>query len=154
MSIKQRIEKISQYFKEMQITNANGNQVIYIVVSFPRNWIIDENIESKFGVTVLHGNEPSEYYFSTDIDSGEEVLFDAIDYNIEKMQEAIERAQLLSTKTRELKSLFENENISIESLRTLTFQYDNMPIVSNENILITKSQDNENDDNKNSKNKK
>lgn len=152
MGIKQRIEKISQYFKEMQITNVDGNQVIYVVVSFPRNWIIDENIESKFGITVLHGNEPSEYYFSTDIDSGEEVLFDAIDYNIEKMQEAIERAQLLSNKTRELKSLFENENISIESLRTLTFQYDSTPI-NDENIIITKSS-NEKEEFETKKNKK
>lgn len=154
MNIKQRIEKISQYFKEMQITTVDGKQVIYVVVSFPRNWIIDENIENKFGITVSRGVDISEYYFCTDIDSGEDVLFDAIDYNIEKMQEAIERAQLLSNKTRELKSLFENENISIESLRTLTFQYENMPIIPNDNILITKSQDNENDDNKNSKNKK
>lgn len=155
MGIKQRIEKISQYFKEMQITTVEGKQVIYVVVNFPRNWIIDENIESKFGIAVLRGNEPSEYYFSTDIDSGEEVLFDAIDYNIEKMQEAIERAQLLSIKTRELKSLFENENISIESLRTLTFQYETNPI--NDEIIITKIAENKEEtekENKNSKNKK
>lgn len=154
MNIKQRIEKISQYFKEMQITTVDGKQVIYVVVSFPRNWIIDENIEKKFGIAVSRGVDISEYYFCTDIDSGEDVLFDAIDYNIEKMQEAIERAQLLSNKTKELKSLFENENISIESLRTLTFQYENMPIIPNDNILITKSQDNEADNNKSSKNKK
>jgi hypothetical protein len=40
------------------------------------------------------------------------------------MKEAIERAQLLSKKTTELKALFENEEISIEQLRTLTFNYD------------------------------
>ena len=125
MEIKDRIKKISKYFKEMQITTVNdGSQVIYVVVSFPNGWIIDDDVEKKFGVTVSQGTNIREYYFCTDIESGEQILFDAIDYNIEKMKEAIERAQLLSKKTTELKSLFENENITIEELRTLKFSYD------------------------------
>jgi hypothetical protein len=144
MNIKQRIENIKQYFKEMQITTVGDQQVIYVVVNFPRNWIIDENIESKFGIKVAQGTNVTEYYFCTDIDSGEDVLFDAIDYNIEKMKEAIERAQLLSLKTKELKSIFENENISIEKLRTLKFAYDDdVNSLQNEfsEILITKAQE-------------
>ena len=105
------------------VTTDDGTQVIYVVVRFPYNWIIDDDLEKKFGVTVAQGSNAEEYYFCTDIDSGEQVLFDAIDYNIEKMKEAIERAQLLSKKTTELKSLFENENITIEELRTLKFTY-------------------------------
>ena len=142
MTIKERIEKISQYFKEMQITTVNGKQVIYVVVSFPRNWIIDENIEEKFGIVVSQGTNMTDYYFCTDIDSGEEVLFDAIDYNIEKMKEAIERAQLLSIKTKELKSLFEDESITIEELRSLTISLGNSNNLEKEfsDILITQKQ--------------
>ncbi len=124
MDIKDRIKNISKYFRQMQITTVDdGSQVIYVVVSFPHGWIIDEDLEKKFGVTVSQGTNINEYYFCTDIESGEQVLFDAIEYNIDRMKEAIERAQLLSKKTTELKSLFENENITIEELRTLKFDY-------------------------------
>lgn len=154
MDIKDRIKKLGKYFQGMQIvTTDDGSQVIYVVVKFPYNWIIDDELEKKFGVTVAQGNSAEEYYFCTDIDSGEQVLFDAIDYNIDKMKEAIERAQLLSRKTSELKALFENENVTIEELRTLKFTYDK---VQNEiaPIALTKSQKKENEKNKEEKKQK
>lgn len=126
MDIKDRIKKLGKYFQGMQIvTTDDGSQVIYVIVRFPYNWIIDDDIEKKFGVTVAQGSNAEEYYFCTDIETGEQVLFDAIEYNIDKMKEAIERAQLLSRKTNELKLIFENENVTIEELRTLKFVYDN-----------------------------
>ena len=140
MDIKDRIKSISKYFKQMQITTVDdGSQVIYVVVSFPHGWIIDEDLEKKFGVTVSQGTNINEYYFCTDIESGEQVLFDAIDYNIDRMKEAIERAQLLSKKTTELKSLFEDENITIEELRTLKFDYKSK---NQDSSLIMPKQDN------------
>ena len=39
------------------------------------------------------------------------------------MKEAIERAQLLSEKTKELKQLFENESITLSQLRNLKITY-------------------------------
>ena len=45
------------------------------------------------------------------------------------MKEAIERAQLLSEKTKTLKELFEDESISILQLRNLKFVYDEGTIV-------------------------
>lgn len=126
MNIKDRIKKLGKYFQGMQIvTTDDGSQVIYVIVRFPYNWIIDDDIEKKFGVTVAQGSSAEEYYFCTDIETGEQVLFDAIEYNIDKMKEAIERTQLLSRKTNELKSIFEDENVTIEELRTLKFVYDN-----------------------------
>lgn len=151
MDIKDRIKKLGKYFQGMQIvTTDDGTQVIYVIVKFPYNWIIDDELEKKFGVTVAQGNSAEEYYFCTDIDSGEQVLFDAIDYNIDKMKEAIERAQLLSRKTSELKALFENENVTIEELRTLKFTYDK---VQNEisPITLTKTSKKENEKNKDEK---
>ena len=37
MEIKDRIKKLAPYFKEMQIVTIDGEQVIYIVVSFPKD---------------------------------------------------------------------------------------------------------------------
>lgn len=138
MDIKDRIKKISQYFKGMQVTNTDdGTQVIYVIVAFPHGWIIDDELEKKFDISIMQNG--GEYYFCTDIDSGEQKLFDAIDYNIDKMKEAIERAQLLSRKTTELKRLFEDENITIEELRTLEFKYDKSFHETITAITMTKS---------------
>ncbi len=122
MEIKDRIAKLGSIFKEMQITNVDGAQIIYVVVSFPQNWIIDDDIEEKFNVTVRNNpSVPGEYYFIAEISVGETPLFDAIEYNINKMKAAIERSTLLNEKMKELRDIFEDESITIEELRTLKF---------------------------------
>lgn len=123
MSIKDRINNIKEYFKEMQVVTIEGEQIIYVIVEFPNGWIIESDIEEKFDVVVERGETPTEYYFSADIETGEHIIFDAIDYNITKMKAAIERAQLLRQKTIELKEIFEDENVSLDELRNLTFVY-------------------------------
>lgn len=143
MGIKNRIKKIETYFKEMQIVTIEGKQIIYVIVNFPYGWVIDEDIENKFNVTVSAGEYNGEFYFCSEIDNGEEIVFDAIEYNIEKMKEAIERAQLLSEKTKELKRIFENEEISIAQLRTLKISFE-----KNDEIVLPKKKDkNENKNN-------
>lgn len=123
MNIKERIKNIKEYFKEMQIVTIEDEQIIYVVVKFPHGWVIDSDVELKYNVTVEEGNAPNEYYFSTDIESGENVIFDAIEYNVEKMKDAIERAQLLKQKMIELKNIFENDEITLDELRHLKFSY-------------------------------
>lgn len=130
MGIKERISKIGAYFKEMQIVTIDGGkQVIYVVVSFPHGWVIDDEIEEKFDVTVSSGDILGEYYFCVEMEVGEEKVFDAIEYNIEKMKEAIERAQLLSEKTKELRLMFEDESITLTQLRNLKIVLDSQPEV-------------------------
>lgn len=129
MSIAERIKKIEPYFKEMQIITVEKEPVIYVVVDFPYGWVIDEELESKFNISISKGEYNGEFYFCSEIKNGEEIVFDAIEYNIEKMKEAIERAQLLSEKTKTLKELFEDESISILQLRNLKFVYDEDTIV-------------------------
>lgn len=147
MGIKERINKIATYFKEMQIVTLNdGKQVIYVIVAFPNGWVIDEDIEKKFDVTVQRGEYAGEYFFCGEIDNGEGIVFDAIEYNIEKMKEAIERAQLLSEKTLELRRLFEDESISIEKLRTLKIVYD-----ESSEIIVPKKIEKENKETKEDK---
>lgn len=136
MLIKERIEKIKEYFKEMQIVTIDGEQIIYVIVSFPYGWVIDETIETKFEVTVQEGEYPTEFYFATNIDNGENKVFDAIEFNIEKMKDAIERAQLLKTKIAELKDIFQNENIKLDELRSLNFTWDKQAEIFDDNILI------------------
>lgn len=135
MDISNRIKKLGKYFSEMQIVEHDGVQVIYVVVVFPSRWIIDEEYATSKGVTIMQGDMPGQYYFCTDLDTGEEAIFDVIDDNIDKMKEAIERAQLLKTKTKELTDLFENEDIKIEKLRTIKFMFDEEP----EEIIVTKA---------------
>lgn len=129
MNIKERIKKISEYFKEMQVIDVDGVQTIYVVVKFPNGWKIDNTLEEKYKTIVEVGNEPNEFYFFTELEN-EENVFNAIEYNIEKMKDAIERATLLKQKINELKELFQDESISIQTLRTLNFKMENEIITS------------------------
>ena len=142
MDISNRIKKLGKYFNEMQIVEESGVQVIYVVVNFPSRWIIDEDYAKSKGVTVMQG-DAGQYFFCTELETGEEAVFDVIDDNIDKMREAIERAQLLTTKTKELKELFENEDIKIEKLRTIKFTFDEP-----EEIIVPKNKGKDKDKNK------
>jgi len=123
-NIKDRIEKIKEYFKGMRVDTDNGENAIYIIVQFPPKWIVDNTIEEKYGINVIQGNEyPGQFYFCAEMEVGFDVLFDAIEYSIDKMLTAQERARLLKEKAEELKELFIDETIPIEALRTLTFTY-------------------------------
>ena len=82
MSIAERIKKIEPYFKEMQIVTVEKEPVIYVVVEFPYGWVIDEELESKFNITISTGEYNGEFYFCSEIKNGEENVFDAIEYNI------------------------------------------------------------------------
>lgn len=136
MELSERIKKVGEYFKEMQIVTVEGKQIIYVVVNFPKGWVIDEDIEEKFGVSVAPGTDAGDYYFCAEIEIGEGKVFDAIDYNIEKMKAAIERAQLLGAKTKELREIFEDETVSLDELRTLKFVYG--ALESKEEMIVPK----------------
>jgi len=124
MDVKDRIENVKQYFKGMQVENLEGANIIYVIVQFPPRWIVDEDIKNKFGVSVVQGQDyPGQFYFCAEMEKGFDVVFDAIEYNIEKMLTAQERASLLKQKVQELQSLFMDESIPIESLRTLDYTY-------------------------------
>ena len=121
--IKDRIKQIKPYFNGMQVENVEGEQVIYVVVSFPKKWFIVEGIEEKFDVVVEKGTYEGDYIFITELGKGFDVLFDAIDYNVNEMKIAQERAELLQQKIFELKELFTSEDIPIDALRKLEFSY-------------------------------
>lgn len=122
--IKQRIEKIKQYFAGMQVEDLGGQQVIYVIVNFPDRWVIDENVATKFDVSIAESEDVmNQYFFCAKMEQGFDTVFDAIDYNIEKMLSAQERTDLFKKKAQELRAIFENLDIPIETLRTLEFTY-------------------------------
>ena len=141
MDISSRIKKLGKYFETMQVVpGENGRQLIYVVVNFPPEWPVDEEGAKKRNVTVANGNAMGQYIFCTDINTGDEAIFDAIDENIEKMKEAMERARLLKEKTQELRKMFENEEISVEKLASIKFVI-NGEEPADEVIITTKNQD-------------
>ena len=136
MELKDRIARIGEYFNNMEITTLDGKQVIYVGVLFPKGWIIDDTITEKYGVSILKG-EDDVIYFACNIEDGIESVFDAIEYNISKMKDAIERAKLLTEKTFELKAMFEDENNSVEDLRNLKFIFTQTTVEKqNDEILV------------------
>ena len=115
-----RIKKVSRYFNEMKVGRTQGGgSFIAVEMQFPANWVIVDNLKEKFGVDAYPHNGLT--YFSTSLDNGFDLLFDAIDYNIEKMKAAEERKRLLEEKRKELVSLFSDENNSLEHLKNLVF---------------------------------
>ena len=129
MDVKERINNVKDYFRGMQVQTLDGSNIIYVIVQFPSTWIIDDEIPNKFGVSVGSGNDyRGQYYFCAEMEKGFDVVFDAIEYNVNKMLTAQERAKLFRMKTEELQSLFEDESISIDSLRTLEFTFKTVKI--------------------------
>lgn len=125
--IEKRIAALGRFFQGMQVVNDNsGNSLIYVTVTFPDNWIIADEITAKYGVTVLKG-EGYNYYFACELVKGFEPIFDAIEYNVKKMEQAQERAELFRTKVNELQALFGDESIPLERLKTLEFSYNQIP---------------------------
>lgn len=121
--VQDRIKSIGQYFKEMQVTQVEGTNVIYVVVLFPERWIIDDMIPEKYDVNVMDGKAPGEYYFCAEMEVGFDKVFDAIDYCIGVNKDAMERAKLFQEKINELKEIFGNEENTIKKLRTLEFTF-------------------------------
>lgn len=121
--IQERIKKVGNLFKGMQVTEVDGTKVIYVIVSFPQRWIIDDEILDKYGVNVVDGKEPGEYYFCAEMETGFDVVFDSVDHCIQVNKDAMERAQLFQEKINELKEIFGNEENTIKKLRTLEFTF-------------------------------
>jgi hypothetical protein len=123
MEISDRIKKLGNFFSQMQIVPDGETRVIYVVVRFPSTWQVDEDIAKKHGVTIADGDTLGEYYFATDIDTGEGAIFDTIDETIDKMKEAIERSELYTKANARLRKIFEDETIPIQKLRTIEFKF-------------------------------
>ncbi len=116
--IKDRIAKLGKAFQRMEIiSNEVDGQQVYVAVSLPANWIVDDRTQEKFGVG--HTTSNGVTFFWGALEDGENNVFDAIDYNIEQNRTAQEKANLFEEKVKELQSIFTNDDYTIEQLRSL-----------------------------------
>lgn len=119
MNIKERIKNLGTYFNSMNI--AAENNIIYVLVNFPKGWGCSEVTEHNFGVKAVRDQNPGFFYFFADMEIGFDKVFDAIEYNIRFNEEAQAKVSLLRTKIDELKDIFEQEDI--QTLETLEFKF-------------------------------
>lgn len=141
MEVTDRIKKLGKYFYQMQIVPDGDSQVIYVIVHFPPEWQVDEDIAKKHSVIVNAGESYGEYYFGADIDTGESAIFDTIDETIAKMKEAIERSELFKKAKDGLRKLFEDERIPIEKLRSIEIKLGE----GDNEIIVPKNKEKKND---------
>jgi hypothetical protein len=121
--IQERIKQVGEYFSGMQVTKVDDTDVIYVIVHFPVRWIIDDNVQEKYDVSVVDGKTDGEYLFCAEMSVGFDAVFDAVEHCIQVNKDAMERAQLFQEKINELKEIFGNEENTIKKLRTLEFTF-------------------------------
>lgn len=121
--VQYRIEKVGEYFREMQVKQVDDTSVIYVVVNLPQRWIIDDEIPEKYDVNVINGQDPGEYWFCADISTGFDKVFDAIDHCIGVNKDAMERAKIFQEKINELKEIFGDGTRTVSELKTITFTF-------------------------------
>lgn len=129
MDIKERIEKLGSYFSSMNV--AAENNIIYVLVAFPKGWGVSEVTEHNFSVKAVRDEIPGYFYFFADMSVGFAKIFDAIEYNIRFNEEAQAKVTLLKAKIEELKNIFETEDIN--TLNTLEFKYKKKKSKNNKN---------------------
>lgn len=118
MGIKERIEKLGSFFISMNLSAENN--IIYVLVNFPKSWGCSEITEHNFNVKYVRDEMPGQFYFFANMEIGFDKIFDAIEYNIAFNQDAEAKVNLLREKINELKDIFETEDI--ETLKTLEFK--------------------------------
>ena len=115
--LQDRINKISEYFRGMEITNNT-----YIVrVSFKDRWGVFPSEEK--GIKVCKSEEVANefFYYANYITASIDDVFDLIEETISMNIDAEMKINLLSVKMDELKMLFSSE--SLEKLQTLYFAF-------------------------------
>ena len=126
MDINNRIQSIQEYFKEMQIVTVNDKNIIYMTIQLPHKWVTPDDLMEKFHVDILNEHEvkmstPGTYYFYIEASYGYDMIFDAIEYTINKNKEAEARVKLFKEKMSELEDIFMDENNTLSQLENMTF---------------------------------
>jgi len=120
MNLTERIKKIEEYFKGMEIIS---NTVI-IKVQYGDKWGAYPSSDERIKVAKSEEVINEWYYYSDYTYTIIDEIFDLIEETIEVNLSAIERLELLNEKMEELKNLFSNESLS--RLKTLTFVFQDM----------------------------
>lgn len=120
MDLKNRIEKIGDYFKSCNISEG----VIYALVNFPNQWIVPDKdtMKEMYGVEVTKDSTPNCFYFFTTINNGTDAVFDAVEYTVTINKAIEEKSKLFEKALNDLKEMFTNED-DINVLKTLTMSF-------------------------------
>lgn len=137
MELSERIKKLGNYFKNMNVVSESG--LIYVLIEFPSGWGCSELTEYNFNVKVAR-EDVGLYYFFAEIGIGFDAIFDAIEYNISFNEEAQAKVNLLRSMIDKLKGIFEEEDI--ETLKTLEFKYKKKKSRGNKDVKSVKTNDN------------
>lgn len=115
MKVEDGIKALGGMFREMKVEAINNEPVVYVVVAFPENWRVNvEETKEKFNVSYAL-NENLSYFFAS-LDTGSELVFDAVLFNMKRNQEAQERYDMLQRKKNELSVLFQVKSKELEEL--------------------------------------
>lgn len=117
--LQERINKISQYFRSMEMTNG----VIIIKVQYNNKWGVYPSDDNKIKVAKSEETPNEWFYYGNFNDITVDDIFDLIENTIEMNLSAAAKLELLNSKFEELKNLFATE--SLERLSTLKFVLSN-----------------------------
>ena len=125
MELNRRVEKVHDYFQFMNV----NKEVYYVLVAFPKKWVVPSETSDIVKIMKAETN-PDSYYFYTDFSNGYGVLFNTIDEIIRQNKEIEEKFKLFNAKLGELKTLFENEDLSVlENMKfNITVSKDDLPV--------------------------
>lgn len=117
--LQERINKISQYFRSMEMTNG----IIIIKVQYNNKWGVYPSDDNKIKVAKSEDTPNEWFYYGNFNDITVDDIFDLIENTIEMNLSAAAKLELLNSKFEELKNLFATE--SLERLSTLKFVLSN-----------------------------
>lgn len=117
--LQERINKISQYFRSMEMTNG----IIIIKVQYNNKWGVYPSDDNNIKVAKSEDTPNEWFYYGNFNDITVDDIFDLIENTIEMNLSAAAKLELLNSKFEELKNLFATE--SLERLSTLKFVLSN-----------------------------
>lgn len=115
LNLQDRINRISQYFKGMEMTN----NLWIIRVQYGDRWGVYPSDDNSIKVAKSEEVPNEWFYYGNAIEVSVDDIFDLIENTIEVNLSAAAKLELLSAKFEELKKLFATE--TLERLNTLQF---------------------------------
>jgi hypothetical protein len=137
MTLQERIQKNEKYFRGMEIVN---NTVI-IKVLYGEKWGAYPSQDEIIKVAKSDEVKNEWFYYADYTYTVIDDIFNLIEETIEMNLSAIERLELFNVKMEELKTLFANE--SLQKLKTLSFQFEEVKKIKKNKSKKKKSNENE-----------
>lgn len=113
--LQKRIDKISKYFKSMELTN--GTFIVSVI--YEPKWGVFPSEDEKIKVTPSDDVADEWFYYAKSSEKSIDEVFDLIDETIDSNLAAAEKYKLLIEKFDELKKMFAEEDL--DRLKTLRF---------------------------------